>query len=55
MARRVCSYGLIAGLTYTEMLRMEPGYILYLFKKRVKYDQMMNLGVQLAKALGGRR
>lgn len=36
--RRLKSYGLIAGLTYTEMRRMRPGEIMDYYIWRQGYD-----------------
>lgn len=33
------SYGIIAGLSYTECRRLRPGFILDMFLQRHKYDQ----------------
>lgn len=45
-SRQVYSYGLIAGLTYTEMREMLPGFILDAFVRRLKYDtQLQTLGL----------
>lgn len=35
-------YGLIAGLTYTEMHRMAPGLVCDLYVLRLRYDDMEN-------------
>lgn len=36
--REVVSFGLIAGMTYGEMLRMSPGMIVDLYVYRRRYD-----------------
>lgn len=43
--RRIISWGLIAGLTYTEMRDMQPGLILDCFILRRNYDDQMH-GIQ---------
>ena len=40
--RRIVSWGLIAGLTYTEMQGMQPGMILDEFILRRNYDDQMH-------------
>lgn len=40
--RRIVSWGLIAGLTYTEMQGMQPGFILDAFILRRNYDDQMH-------------
>ena len=40
--RRIVSWGLIAGLTYTEMQEMQPGLILDEFILRRNYDDIMH-------------
>lgn len=36
--RTVISRGLIAGLTYTEMRHMSPGFVIDMFAGRLRYD-----------------
>lgn len=43
--RRIISWGLIAGLSYTEMQDMLPGFILDCFILRQNYDDQMH-GIQ---------
>ena len=43
--RKVLSYGLIAGLTYSEMRGMVPGMVLDLFIRRRDYDYLIH-GIQ---------
>ncbi len=38
--RQLISYGLISGLTYTEMRRMAPGKICDMYVYRLRYDDM---------------
>jgi len=40
--RYIVSCGLIAGLTYTEMADMKPGFVLDCFIRRRNYDDMMH-------------
>ena len=40
--RRIVSWGLIAGLSYTEMQGMQPGMILDEFILRRNYDDQMH-------------
>lgn len=40
--RQVVSYGLIAGLSYSETLRSAPGMVLDLFLYRRAYDDQMH-------------
>ena len=40
--RKIVSYGLIAGLTYTEMLDLPPGFVLDCYIRRQDYDDMMH-------------
>lgn len=40
--RRICSWGLIAGLTFTEMQDMAPGMVLDLFILRRNYDDVLH-------------
>ena len=40
--RKVISWGLIAGLTYTEMQDMPPGMIVDAFILRRDYDETMH-------------
>ena len=40
--RKLVSYGLIAGLTYTEMQDMQPGFVLDCFIRRRDYDDAMH-------------
>ena len=40
--RKIISYGLIAGLTYTEMQDMLPGFVLDCFVFRQNYDEAMH-------------
>lgn len=43
--RRIISWGLIAGLTYTEMQDMTPGFLLDQYIYRRNYDDQMH-GIQ---------
>lgn len=36
--RTVISRGLIAGLTYAEMMRMRPGFVIDMYIARQRYD-----------------
>lgn len=40
--RRIVSFGLIAGLTYTEMQDMTPGFVLDCYVLRRDYDENMS-------------
>ena len=40
--RKIVSYGLIAGLTYTEMQDLRPGFVLDQFILRRNYDDVMH-------------
>ena len=40
--RRIVSFGLIAGLTYTEMQDMAPGFVLDCYVLRRNYDEAMH-------------
>lgn len=40
--RKIVSRGLIAGLTYTEMQEMRPGFVLDCFFQRMEYDDVMH-------------
>ena len=40
--RYIVSCGLIAGLSYTEMADMNPGFVLDCFIRRRNYDDMMH-------------
>ena len=40
--RTVVSRGLIAGLTYSEMRRMRPGFVIDMFMGRLKYDDQQH-------------
>lgn len=40
--RRIISWGLIAGLSYTEMQEQTPGFILDCFILRRNYDDQMH-------------
>lgn len=40
--RYIISCGLIAGLSYTEMADMKPGFVLDCFIRRRNYDDMMH-------------
>jgi len=40
--RKIVSWGLIAGLTYTEMQELKPGFILDCFLQRMDYDDVMH-------------
>lgn len=43
--RRITAWGLIAGLAYTDMRDMTPGFILDCYILRRNYDDMMH-GIQ---------
>ena len=40
--RKIVSYGLIAGLTYTEMTDLSPGFVMDCFIRRRDYDDEMH-------------
>lgn len=40
--RSVVSHGLIAGLTYSEMRRMQPGFVIDMFVNRMRYDDQQH-------------
>lgn len=40
--RRIVSFGLIAGLTYTDMQDMAPGFVLDCYVLRRNYDEAMH-------------
>ena len=40
--RQVVSYGLTAGLSYSEMQDLEPGFVLDCFILRRNYDDLMH-------------
>lgn len=40
--RTVISRGLIAGLSYSEMWHMEPGFVIDMFTGRMKYDDQQH-------------
>ena len=40
--RKIVSYGLIAGLTYTEMMDLSPGFVMDCFIRRRDYDDEMH-------------
>ena len=42
-SRDVTAYALIAGLSYTEALRLRPGMILEIFYRRKKYDALFKV------------
>lgn len=50
--RDIYSMGLIAGLSYTEMYRMLPGFILDMAYKRMDYDSRMSYGKSIRKLMG---
>ena len=43
--RRIVSWGLIAGIRFTEMQDMQPGFIMDAYILRRNYDDMMH-GIQ---------
>lgn len=40
--RRITAWGLIAGLSYSEMMNLAPGYIMDCYILRRNYDDMMH-------------
>ena len=40
--RKIISYGLIAGLTYTEMMDMQPGFVIDCYVFRQNYDDVLH-------------
>lgn len=36
--RKIVSYGLIAGLTYTEMQKLAPGFVIDMYLMKQRYD-----------------
>lgn len=51
--REIYSKGLIAGLSYSEMRHLEPGFILDMFAMRFKYDARLIAPKAAAKLFGG--
>lgn len=41
-SRKLIGYGLIAGLRYDEIMRLEPGAVLDFYIMRVKYDDVQH-------------
>ena len=52
-AREFYGYALVAGLTFTEARRMQPGWIMDLFRIRADYDSRMNAGREILGAMTG--
>ena len=52
-AREYYGYALIAGVTYTEARRMQPGMIADLYRIRMDYDSRMNYGKGILGQLTG--
>jgi hypothetical protein len=52
--RDIYSVGLIAGLSYSEMRHMLPGFILDMGSMRMDYDSRINFGKPLRKLTGGK-
>lgn len=50
--RDIYSMGLIAGLSYTEMRHMFPGFIMDMFIKGVKHDAKMMTPKKMKRMLG---
>lgn len=53
-AREYYAYALIAGLTYTEARKMQPGWIADLYKLRMDYDCRMNYGRGILNGIKGK-
>lgn len=51
--RRLYAYGMIAGLSYTEMRRLEPGFVIDLVRIRTDYDIRLAAPGAARRALGG--
>lgn len=50
--RQIVSYGMIAGLTYPEVMRTPPGMIMDLYLYRREYDDQQN-GITRKRKEGG--
>lgn len=50
--RRLVAFGLIAGMTYTEIHRETPGFILDMYAEKVDYDMQVNYGKRILHTLG---
>ena len=54
-AREFYGYALIAGITITEARRLQPGWIIDMYRLRADYDARMNYGQSLLKGSAGGR
>ena len=52
-AREYYGYAMIAGLSFTEARRTQPGWIMDLYRIRVDYDSRINYGKGIFGAVGG--
>jgi len=52
-AREFYGYALVAGLSFTEARRMQPGWIMDLYRIRADYDSRMNYGKGLLGQFAG--
>lgn len=50
-AREFYGYALIAGIPIREARRMQPGWIIDMYKIRVDYDMRMNYGKSILKQM----
>ena len=53
-AREFYGYALVAGVSFTEARRMQPGWIMDLFRIRADYDSRMNFGKGILGKITGR-
>ena len=54
-AREFYGYALIAGISITEARRLQPGWIIDMYRLRADYDARMNYGQSLLKGSAGGR
>ena len=52
-AREFYGYALIAGISITEARRLQPGWIIDMYRLRADYDARMNYGQSLLKGSAG--
>lgn len=54
-AREFYGYALVAGISINEARRLQPGWIIDMYKIRADYDARMNMGRGLLGSLGGKK
>ena len=54
-AREFYGYALIAGISIMEARRLQPGWIIDMYRLRADYDARMNYGQSLLKGSAGGR